>query len=66
MNVKQLKEYLTDLPDDMDITVSDGEGWLYYVEGAHETLTRDRRGKDIQVAVIKPLYSFKDKWDINE
>ena len=29
MNVKQLKEYLTDLPDDMDITVSDGEGWLY-------------------------------------
>lgn len=60
MNVKQLKDYISELPDDMEIAVSDRKGWLYRVVNIHRTLTKDSRGHDTSVVVIKPIYSFKE------
>lgn len=60
MIVKQFKDYVSELPDDMEITVSDGKGWLYEVIDVHRTLTRDSGGNDTSVVVIKPIYSFEE------
>lgn len=60
MNVKQLKDYISELPDNMEIAVSDGKGWLYRVADIHRTLTKDSRGHDTSVVVIKPIYSFEE------
>lgn len=60
MNVKQFKDYISELPDDMEIAVSDGKGWLYRVVDVHRTLTKDSRGNDTSVVVIKPIYSFEE------
>lgn len=58
MNVKQFKDYISELPDDMEIVVSDGKGWLYRVVDVHRTLTTDSKRNDTSVVVIKPIYSF--------
>lgn len=60
MNVKQFKDYISELPDDMEIAVSDGKGWLYRVVDVYRTLTKDSRGNDTSVVVIKPIYSFEE------
>lgn len=59
MNVKQFKDYLSELPDDMAITVSDGQGWLYELVDVYRTITKDSRGNDASVVVIKPIYSLE-------
>ena len=60
MNVKQLKDYISELPGDMEITVSDGKGWLYRVVDVHRTITKGSSGKDASVVVIKPIYRFEE------
>lgn len=59
MNVKQLKEYLSDLPDDMEVTVGDGYGWLYEIGSVHPTLTKEK-GKEKSVLVIQPTIKLEE------
>jgi hypothetical protein len=58
MNVKELRNYLSTLSDDMEITVSAGYGTLLDVKEVHTTITRSHGEvpEDEHVVVIHPIF----------
>ena len=55
MRVKELKEFLEELPNDLEITVSDGKGYLVDIISVSRTITIDRKYKvDTHVVVLYP------------
>ncbi|MGX7394008.1 hypothetical protein [Carnobacterium mobile] len=62
MKVKELKEYLSTLPNNMEVTISDGKGYLIDVSGVNQTITREFESTDLetQVVVIYPMFVEED------
>lgn len=63
MNVKELKDYLEGIPDDREIKISDGKGYLMNTHSISQTFTVkswDELELAVSTVVLYPLRSNKN------
>lgn len=57
MTIEELKKAIADLPDNMQVVVSDGKGYLVDATDVYTTFTTDyEMNMDAHVAVIHPKF----------